>query len=239
MKRLLVVSMLSLALAGCAQSKGALSRGASYPPSPVAITPVPSIYDTINQGTGGKALAQTAIKNPDDPQWAGQTQVSVAARPIAPGSPGPALTPASAPAEGPGAASATAVASGPMQPPGQVVGGVPAPAAPAAFSAVPGIPNQASPSLAAAEPMPAPAAAGMPAPAPLGDPRAASPGPLTNDPASVPVAASSTGVRPTGALSADVAVNSPAPSTLAAGARGGRRGSPAECRSAPRSRNLT
>ena len=57
------------------------------------MTPVPSIYDTVNRGTGGKALAKTAIKDPDDPQWAGRTQVSVAARPIAPGSPGPALTP--------------------------------------------------------------------------------------------------------------------------------------------------
>ncbi len=74
MKRLLVLSMLSLALAGCAQSKGAMSRGASYPPSPVAVTPVPSIYDTINPGMGGKAVAQTAIKNPDDPQWAGRAQ---------------------------------------------------------------------------------------------------------------------------------------------------------------------
>ena len=77
-------------MAGCAQSKGALSRGASYPPSPVAITPVPSIYDTINQGMGGKALAQTAIKNPDDPQWAGRAQASVAARPVRVGPAGPA-----------------------------------------------------------------------------------------------------------------------------------------------------
>ena len=53
MKRLLVLSMLSLATAGCAQSKGALLRGASYPPSPVALTPVPSIYDTVNSGVGG------------------------------------------------------------------------------------------------------------------------------------------------------------------------------------------
>ena len=50
MKRLLVLSMLSLATAGCVQSKGALSRGASYPPSPVSLAPVPSIYDTINHG---------------------------------------------------------------------------------------------------------------------------------------------------------------------------------------------
>ena len=71
MKRLLVVSMLSLALAGCAQSKGALSRGASYPPSPVAITPVPSIYDTINQGVGGKALAQTAMPESRRPAMGG------------------------------------------------------------------------------------------------------------------------------------------------------------------------
>ena len=136
MKRLLVVSMLSLALAGCAQSKGALSRGASYPPSPVAITPVPSIYDTINQGVGGKALAQTAIKNPDDPQWAGQTQVSVAARPIPPGSPGPA-----------GAAprrrrvrrsrECDAVASGPMQSPGPARGTSAGTRAPAASAAMP------------------------------------------------------------------------------------------------------
>ena len=88
MKRLLVLSTLSLALAGCAQSKGALSRGASYPPSPVAVTPVPSVYDTINAGLGGKAVAQTALKNPDDPQWAGRAQATVAARPVPPGPPG-------------------------------------------------------------------------------------------------------------------------------------------------------
>ena len=98
MKRLFVLSALSLALAGCAQSKGALSRGASYPPSPVAITPVPSVYDTINGGLGGKALAQTAMPNPDDPHWAGRAQVTVAARPVPPGPPagpqGPAAVPA-------------------------------------------------------------------------------------------------------------------------------------------------
>ena len=125
MKRLLVVSMLSLALAGCAQSKGALSRGASYPPSPVAITPVPSVYDTINQGMGGKALAQTAIKNPDDPQWAGRSQVSVAARPIPPGPPGSPAGPSSAMAAAPGAASAATVASGLPQSPVQPMGASP------------------------------------------------------------------------------------------------------------------
>jgi hypothetical protein len=113
MKRMLVVSMLSLALAGCAQSKGALSRGASYPPSPVALAPVPSLYDTVNQGVGGKALAQTAIANPDDPQWAGRAPVSVAAGPVSPGQPNSAGGPRPAQAVGPGAASAApAVASG-------------------------------------------------------------------------------------------------------------------------------
>jgi peptidyl-prolyl cis-trans isomerase SurA len=87
MKRLFVLSLLSLALAGCAQSKGALSRGASYPPSPVAITPVPSIHDTINEGMGGKVIAQTAMNNPDDPHWSGRTQVASVARPVPPGPP--------------------------------------------------------------------------------------------------------------------------------------------------------
>ena len=96
MKRLLVLSMLSLATAGCTQSKGALLRGASYPPSPVALTPVPSIYDTVNTGVGGETLAKTAIKNLDDPHWSGRAQASVAARPVLPpgipnppGGPGP------------------------------------------------------------------------------------------------------------------------------------------------------
>jgi parvulin-like peptidyl-prolyl isomerase len=210
MKRLLVVSMLSLALAGCAQSKGALSRGASYPPSPVAIAPVPSIYDTINQGTGGKALAQTAINNPEDPQWAGRTQVSQAARPVSPGSPGSAMTPVPASAAGPAAASATAVAAGPMQSPGQVVGGMPAPAAPAALTALPGIPNQTSPSMASAEPLPTPTAAGMPAPAAVADPRTVASGPMLNDPASIPASSSSPDMNSTAALPAEVAVSSPA-----------------------------
>ena len=125
MKRLLVVSMLSLALAGCAQSKGALSRGASYPPSPVALTPVPSIYDTVNQGMGGKAVAQTAIANPDDPHWAGRAPVSVAAGPVSPGPPGSAGGPHPTPAASAGAANAApAVASGLPQPTGQPIRGI-------------------------------------------------------------------------------------------------------------------
>jgi parvulin-like peptidyl-prolyl isomerase len=129
MKRLLVLSTLCLALAGCAQSKGALSRGASYPPSPVAITPVPSVYDTINAGMGGKAVAQTANINPDDPQWAGRAQATVAARPVPPAPPGgPAVQPAVA-ATSPVPGGTGLVGAGSQPPTEQPM------AAPAAFAA--------------------------------------------------------------------------------------------------------
>ena len=100
MKRLFVTSMLSLALAGCAQSRSALSKadgappGAAKPP-PVAVTPVPSIYDSVNQGMGGPALARTALKDPANPQWSGRAQVASAATPAASGAANPA--PASSP----------------------------------------------------------------------------------------------------------------------------------------------
>ena len=163
MIRLLAVSMLCLALAGCAQSKGALSRGASYPASPVAITPVPSIYDTINKGVGGNAVAQTAIKNPDDPQWAGQTQVSVAARPIPPGAPGATsgpgtqIGPGGLPMLPPGHPGATPGTSGLQITPGSMPppGGAPVIVPPA------GAPAGSAP----AEHAPAPAPTGGAAPA--------------------------------------------------------------------------
>ncbi len=85
----------------------------------MAVTPVPSIHDTINQGVGGKALAQTAIKNPDDPQWSGRTQVSVAAKPVLPRSPGAVSAPSSAAAVRQGTGGATTVAAGPSRPPSQ------------------------------------------------------------------------------------------------------------------------
>ena len=169
MKRLLVVSMLSLALAGCAQSKGALSQGALLSAqSGGDAKPVPSIYDTINQGVGGKALAQTAMENPDDPQWAGRFQVSTAARPIAPGSPGFRQSSIGSPAAGATDSPwrrqmRTSIASGPMQSPGQAVGGAPAPsAASVSPAAMPMLKNQGSPSVAATLSMPAPA--DLPAP---------------------------------------------------------------------------
>ena len=166
MKRLLVLSALSLAMAGCAQSKGALSRGASYPPSPVAVTPVPSLYDTINPGMGGKAVAQTALKNPDDPQWAGRAQASVAARPVPsgpPGSPeGQAAVAATTPVPtgpGPNATAPPSLAQQPMM----------APAAMAAAAAPAALPPLAQQSSNAAAPSPlvaGPAVPVMPGQAP-------------------------------------------------------------------------
>ena len=223
MKRLLVVSMLSLALAGCAQSKGALSRGASYPPSPVALTPVPSLYDTVNQGMGGKAVAQTAIANPDDPQWAGRAPYSVAAGPVPPGPP----------AAGPGAASAApAVAAGP-QSPGQPMGTPPALAAPAAPPAMPPIENQVPAELASSSAMPAPAELPPPGPAMPGlgaapDPRTVSSGPIATDPGSIPLSSSSAGPTRNAVVPAEVAVSPPAsvmPAPLA-GAPGPQKSAP-------------
>ena len=73
MRRLFVASMFSLSVAGCAQSRSALTDGTS-PKAPVAITPVPSPYDNINTGVGGPASARMAIKDPDSPQWYGRAQ---------------------------------------------------------------------------------------------------------------------------------------------------------------------
>jgi peptidyl-prolyl cis-trans isomerase SurA len=73
MRRLFVVSMFSLSVAGCAQSRSALTDGTS-PKAPVAITPIPSPYDNINTGVGGPAAARMAIKDPSSPQWYGRAQ---------------------------------------------------------------------------------------------------------------------------------------------------------------------
>ena len=224
MKRLLVVSMLSLAMAGCAQSKGALSRGASYPPSPVALTPVPSVYDTVNQGMGGKALAATTMPNPDDPHWAGRAPVPATLEPGSPGQPPSAGGPNPTLAANAGAASAApAVASGPPQSPVEPAGASSAPAAPAALAAMPPIENQVPTPLAAPPTMPAPAATPTPGPsmtglAPASDPRTVSSGPIASDPGSIPLGASSAGPKSSAALPTDVVVSPPAssmPATLA------------------------
>jgi peptidyl-prolyl cis-trans isomerase SurA len=187
MKRLFVLSMFSLALAGCAQSKGALSRGASYPPSPVAVTPVPSIYDTINAGMGGKALAKTALQDPDELQWAGRAQMSVAARPAAAGPPDPARAPGAMSAAGPVSAGAGPVLAGP--PPGPYMGGiVPALAAPAGAAAAGSALGEPG---AAALSASSPAATG-PAPAGAQAPMLAMPGESPRSPGLVPAAGSQT-----------------------------------------------
>jgi len=95
MKRQFVASLLSLAMAGCAQSRSALSKGDSTPPGPappgpVAVTPVPSIYDTVNQGQGGPAIARTALTDPTNPQWSGRAGMSSTAAPSGSGGAKPA-----------------------------------------------------------------------------------------------------------------------------------------------------
>lgn len=72
MKRRMAVGLLGLALVGCAQSKPLLTKADKPAPAPVAITPVPSIHDTINRGLGGSALAATTLPDPTNPRWAGR-----------------------------------------------------------------------------------------------------------------------------------------------------------------------
>jgi len=82
MKQHVLSGILCLAMAGCAQSRPALTKEDSKA-NPVAINPVPSLYETVNHGMGGKALAQTAMANPDDPHWAGRAQVAMVPKPTA------------------------------------------------------------------------------------------------------------------------------------------------------------
>jgi parvulin-like peptidyl-prolyl isomerase len=79
MKQHVVSGILCLAMAGCAQSRLAVTKEKedSIRPNPVALKPVPSVYDTVNLGMGGKAVSQTAMANPDDPLWAGQAKVAL------------------------------------------------------------------------------------------------------------------------------------------------------------------
>jgi peptidyl-prolyl cis-trans isomerase SurA len=106
MKQHVVSGILCLAMAGCAQSRLALNNEKEEPKSkPVALAPVPSIYDTVNHGMGGKAVIQTAMANPDDPQWSGQAQVALVPKPAAGGA---ASSPRAAPASSPAIAATPA-----------------------------------------------------------------------------------------------------------------------------------
>jgi parvulin-like peptidyl-prolyl isomerase len=89
MKRAFVVTLLSLAAAGCAQSRSALSSPDARAPDPVAVQPVPSLHDTINSGMGNPAIVRTAIKDPDSPHWSGRAPANPAAPSPSGGAPGP------------------------------------------------------------------------------------------------------------------------------------------------------
>src|SRR5262245_10513259 len=97
MKRQIVAGVMGLALAGCAHSRmdGPKSAGAANPVGPVGMSPVPSLHDTINRGTGNPALAQSALGAPRDPRWSGNAPSPDAPRSEAPG--GAASSPAAQP----------------------------------------------------------------------------------------------------------------------------------------------
>ena len=65
MKKLFVVTLLSLAAAGCAQLCSAVTKQDSPLPGPVAVTPIQPMSETINRGMGNSAVVRTAIKDPD------------------------------------------------------------------------------------------------------------------------------------------------------------------------------
>ena len=185
MKRLLVVSNAVKPGDGgpAAQSGCSVEGQASYPPSPVSLTPVPSKsmrHGQSGHGWQGARSAATTMPNPDDPHWAGRAPVPATLAPGSPGQPPSAGGPNPTLVANAGAASAApAVGSGPPQSPVQPAGASSAPAAPAALAAMPPIENQVPTPLAAPSTMPAPAAIPTPGPsmtglAPASDPRTVS-----------------------------------------------------------------
>ncbi len=177
MKRLFVASTLGLALAGCAQSRSALTKESATPPKPIAVTPVPSIYDTVNSGMGGPGVVRSAIKDPNDPLWAGRAQVAGTSRP----GPAPGGTAPPGPAQ-PSASDSIAAAPAPLaadlsNPPAPLTG----PAQPSAASTAPALsaatsrPGATSP--AAPEVLPEPPPDLAKAPGDAGAPAAPGPGP--------------------------------------------------------------
>ena len=108
MRRVFVVSLLSLAAAGCAQSRSTLAKQDPSAAEPVSIKPVPSLTETVNRGMGNQAVVRSALKDPDDPRWSGRAPAaSTASRAgtvmASPGQPQPnaAQTAGGAPAAGP------------------------------------------------------------------------------------------------------------------------------------------
>ncbi len=150
MRRRMAAGLLGLSLVGCAQSKPLLNKQDPAAPKPVALTPVPSIHDTINRGLGGKAMTATTLPDSANPRWAGQAPP-----------PGTELTPptavaAKAPTTAPPVASAVAA----VAPANRAAAEAMAPAAPATASMVPPTNLAPADTLAPA----APATASMAAP---------------------------------------------------------------------------
>ncbi len=202
MKRVFVVSFLSLAAAGCAESRSVLSKQDSPSPGPVAVTPVPSLYDTVNQGMGNPAIVRSAIKDPDNPQWSGRASVAAASPPAATGGAGPSQRPSQATPAGGGAAAPAPLAAqlpknvGPSAGP---VSGADAVSTPAA-GGVSGMPLSGG-----WEGQPAPASMRGPEPAPvatpgtnpvMSDPAVANTGALAGDPVPMPSEPSAAGSPP-------------------------------------------
>ncbi len=214
MKRVLVVTLLSLGAAGCAQSRSALSQqdppGSTTAKSklgPVAVNPVPSLYDTVNRSMGNSAVVRSAIKDPDDPRWSGRAPASVA---LNPGGPVPAdsgqsqtqmalagdakpTTPtatAAVPAQGPLATQLPATAAVPAQAP--LATELPATAAvPAQAPLVTELP------ATAAVPAQGPLATPLPATeAPVASPEATARGAVSAEPLSGPDAAAAIAANP-------------------------------------------
>src|SRR5579875_841389 len=113
MKRQFVAGAMGLALAGCAHLRGDDPKGPNpaNPVGPVGMKPVPSLHDTINRGTGGAALARTALGDPKDPRWSGHAAGTDADRPGTAGAPIPSQA-----AQPPQAAAIDPTATGPPVP---------------------------------------------------------------------------------------------------------------------------
>ncbi len=95
MKRHVTAGLVCLSLAGCAHTQQSVAKRDGEPPHPVAITPVPSVHDTINRGLGGNRLAATTMQDPSDPRWNGRAPAPGAAPEAASvaAAPGPQASP--------------------------------------------------------------------------------------------------------------------------------------------------
>ena len=66
--------MKRFALEECSDSRspGVPSRARRAEPAARGHEPVPSIHDTINRGTGDRAIQKSALNDPEDPRWSGK-----------------------------------------------------------------------------------------------------------------------------------------------------------------------